>query len=204
MSNRHQGPLVFWCCILILGLMGYGGFVAFRMISNSAHAADTDAPLSGKVERFTLIDQDGRDFDSKSMRGQVWATSFFFTSCPQICVQLNQALAKLQEDPRFAEVKFVSITCNPEVDRPVVLDEYSKKFKADHQRWTFLTGTLDEVNKVGAQFKVTVGKEVHSDRLVLIDRTGEIRGRFRATVPDELELIKKTLLVMLREEKKAE
>ena len=200
----RNAALAFWVSVLLLAVLSYGGYSAFNYFQRAAEASDGAGygPIDtggGTAQPFKLTDQAGNEWDSKQMEGKVWVASFFFASCPQICFQLNQALAKLQEDPRFKDVKFVSITCDPENDRPPVLTEYAKKFAADHSRWTFLTGDLETVTKVGEDLKITVLKQTHSDRLILIDRNGEIRGRFRGTVDDQVELVKKTLVKLLDE-----
>ena len=199
-----NAALTFWLSVLILAGAGYGGYAAYHYFQRTADASDGTANGAtetggGTAQPFKLTDQDGNEWDSKQMDGKVWVASFFFASCPQICLQLNQALAKLQEDPRFKDVKFVSITCDPENDRPAVLAEYAKKFAADHSRWVFLTGDLEAVTKVGEDLKITVLKQTHSDRVILIDRNGEVRGRFRGTVEDQLDLVKRTLVKLLAE-----
>ncbi|HZZ74183.1 MAG TPA: SCO family protein [Pirellulales bacterium] len=199
---KHSA-LIFWVTVLVFGTISYGGFKLLQLRSTTAAADDKtkDEVAPKKVVPFTLTDQDGNDWSSKSLDGQVWVASYFFASCPQICFQLNQELAKLQQDPQFAQVKFVSITCDPENDLPAVLKEYAKKFSADHSRWVFLTGDLKKVQQIGLDLQITVLKQTHSDRLVIVDPSGVIRGRFRATAPDQLELTKKTLLSVLAESK---
>ena len=50
---------------------------------------------------------------------------------------MNQQIASLQQEFKGEDVKFVSITCDPETDTPDVLKTYSKSFKTDADRWVF-------------------------------------------------------------------
>ena len=90
-----------------------------------------------------LTDQDGKPFDSTSLRGKVWVGSFFFTNCPATCWRLNQTLAAMQQTSPTSQVRYVSITCDPDNDTPEALAKYAEHFKADPARWTFLTGDFD-------------------------------------------------------------
>jgi cytochrome oxidase Cu insertion factor (SCO1/SenC/PrrC family) len=146
------------------------------------------------IAAFTLTDQTGQPFDTAELRGKVWVASFFFVSCPSVCVRLNQALANLQLAEPRSDVRYVSITCDPENDTPQTLDRYARHFKADPRRWTFLTGDLAEIQKIGFdQFQVGVEKGTHSDRTFAVDRQGRIRGRYRVTEPEQLDKLQQLL-----------
>ena len=144
-----------------------------------------------------LTDQSGQPFDSASLRGKVWIGSFFFTNCPAICWRLNQTLAAMQQTNPASEARYISITCDPENDTPAALAKYADHFKADPARWTFLTGDMKLIRRIGNEmFQVAVENETHSDRAFLVDRSGQVRGRFRLTEPDQVEMLKKLLAVV--------
>ncbi len=171
------------------------------------HEAATDAASpanNAPFKDFVLTDQQGQPFDSHSLHGKVWVGSFFFTNCPAICWRLNQTLAALQETNPASEAHFVSITCDPQNDTPSALARYAAHFQADPKRWTFLTGDMDLIRSIGNDtFKVAVETSTHSDRAFVVDRNGKVRGRFRLTEPDQLEMLKK-LLAMVEAEPPAE
>jgi cytochrome oxidase Cu insertion factor (SCO1/SenC/PrrC family) len=141
-----------------------------------------------------LTDQDGRPFDSGSLKGKVWVGSFFFTNCPGACWRMNRALAELQQTNPSSDARFVSITCDPDDDTPPVLAKYAEHFQAERPRWTFLTGDMDLIRRIGNEmFHVAVEHETHSDRAFIVDRKGEVRGRFRMTEPEQVEMFKQLL-----------
>ena len=152
------------------------------------------------VPTFKLTDQDGKEFDSASLRGKVWVSSIFFASCPGPCYKLNQALASLQSDNDLADVKFVSVTCDPSNDTPDVLKQYSARFDANLKRWSFLTGDEKAVQKVGMEtLSIPVASRTHSDLAVVLDRQSRIRGYFHLSDNGEVEKLRKRLKTLLAE-----
>ena len=138
------------------------------------------------IPDFKLTERSGVPFDSTSLKGKVWVADFFFASCPGVCLLLTARMAEVHR--QFAGedgVRFVSITTDPVADTPVALQQYAARFQAD-TRWLFLTGEKDYIwNLCQTGFKLAVAESpksvepiTHSSRLVLVDKTGTIRGTF--------------------------
>ncbi len=197
-----SGSIVkYWLLLACLLVAFYGSFVAWRRAHSETPVATAPRPLEAEpkgepLSDFVLTDQAGEPFDSASLHGKIWVGSFFFTSCPSACWRMNQALAAIQELSPSSDVRYVSITCDPDNDTPQALAKYAEHFKADPTRWTFLTGDLKVAEKFGRQLKVDVVEKTHSDRAFLIDRKGQVRGRFRLTEADQVEMLKKLLAVV--------
>jgi protein SCO1/2 len=72
------------------------------------------------------------------------------------------------------------------------LRAYAEKLHAQPQRWDFLTGSRDAIyalTRDGFKLGVSDGGEeagvpIHSTRVVLVDRTGTIRGYYDAMAAD--------------------
>lgn len=192
----------YWISLVILLAAIYGSFVAWRSTqSEAAHLAAASSPArpgpAKPLEDFVLTDQDGQKFDSASLKGKVWVGSFFFTNCPGTCWKLNQALADLQRTEPGSEARFVSLTCDPDNDTPPALKKYAEHFHADPARWSFLTGDFKLLHQIGNDFfQVAVEKGTHTDRAFVVDREGKVRGRFRLTDPEQVEMLKKLLAVV--------
>jgi cytochrome oxidase Cu insertion factor (SCO1/SenC/PrrC family) len=193
------------CCLVAI----YGSYVAVRRArsANEAFVGPATPVATGAktarppLDEFTLTDQYGKPFNSESLRGKVWVASFFFTNCPAVCWRLNQTLAAIQETDPQRDVRYVSITCDPENDTPEALLKYAEHFKANPTRWTFLTGPMDLIQRIGQDFfQISVEKGAHTDRACVVDRNGKVRGRFRLTEPDQVEMLKKLLDVVEAEE----
>lgn len=201
-------PLLFWLSVLLLFSGSFAVWLGLRSDS-SANSAD-DHPQSASqaavddvrtLDSFELMDQQGKRFHTDQLKGHVWVGSFFFASCPSVCVRQNQAVEQLQV--RFGErgLKLVSITCDPQQDSPAVLARYASRFRADPEQWKFLTGELDYIERIGHEFfLVPVGKEQHGSHLVVFDRDGKMRGAFGATDPDRFAELCQLLDKLLDEE----
>lgn len=152
------------------------------------------------IEPFRLTDQSGASFDSSALAGKVWIGSIFFANCPGPCFRENQALADILAEIADPDLMAVSITCDPENDKPNVLDHYSKRFGADPTRWKFLTGEMDEIKRVANEtFFLPAEVGVHSERGVIFDRQGRLRGSFHLLQPDRVAVMKKTIRDVLAE-----
>jgi protein SCO1/2 len=194
-----------WLVLAGVLAAGYFSLVLFRnpvteepTIPRVATAAAQQAELPpGEVAPFELTDENGKPFDSASLKGKVWVASFFFTNCPAVCWRMNQALAAWQHTHPESDVRFVSITCDPDNDTPEALARYAAHFKADPKRWTFLTGDMKAIENIGqGSFKIAVVKGDHTDRACVVDRQGRVRGRFRLTEPDQVEMLDRLLTVL--------
>jgi len=181
-------PLYLFVMAALFAAM-YGSLVAWRHSSLPHPAAvhANSAPVG-----FT--DQNGQSFDWDSLAGHVWIGSFFYTSCPTICWRQNLALAAVQRETAGSDIRLVSITCDPAQDTPAVLKTYAERLEADPARWTFLTGKLADIIRLGTdRFGVSVEQGTHSDRAVVFDADGKNRGSFRTTVPEDVARMQKLL-----------
>lgn len=129
----------------------------------------------------------GDTVTSDDLKGYVYVTDFFFASCPGVCPKLSTHLSKMQENFKDEQrIKFVSITVDPMRDSVAALKAYSEKYKAVDTKWYFLTGVKDTIYNLAEKgFKVPVVEDVngeeeftHTDRMVLVDGTGMIRGYY--------------------------
>lgn len=149
-------------------------------------AAWPDTP----VVDFELIDASGSSFPSQQLKGKVWVANFFFIKCPGFCLNLNQQIAALAAELRDVDVRFVSITVDPEQDTPEALAEYAKTFKADPAKWIFLTGEMATIERLGREsFRVSVAPATHTGRVLLVDRTGRVQGAFLFSSPSEMKAL---------------
>jgi len=167
---------------------------------------DAPQPVVEKVEPgapaapFTLTDQRGEPFDSASLKGKVWLGSVFFSNCPGPCFRENQAVADILREIDDREFVAVSLTCDPDTDTPDVLRRYADRFEATPDRWHFLTGDMAVIKKVANDtFFLPAEVGVHSERGVVFDRQGRLRGGYHLLQPDRVELLKKLIRDVLAE-----
>jgi len=100
---------------------------------------------------FDLIDQAGRPVSLASLADRVLIVDFIYTSCPGPCpIQTSVQVALQRKIPErlHDDVQFVTISLDPETDRPEVLKRYATERGADLSNWSFLTGPTERVAKV--------------------------------------------------------
>ncbi len=140
------------------------------------------------VPRFQFTNQANLEFDSAALNGHVYAVSFFFATCPTICRDLNRQIAKLNERTADVDLTFVSLTVDPEQDTPEILAKYAKELGAVPGRWEFLTGSMHRLKELGEHvFRVVIDKATHTDNILLVDKWGRYRDRFKWDDPLEMK-----------------
>ena len=141
---------------------------------------------SRKVPEFVFQNQDNRYVTNEDFSGKVYVAEFFFTSCPSICIEMNQNMKILDEEfGSRDDFGIASFTIDPVNDTPVVLKEYAERLNVKSQNWHFLTGKIDDVYELsnsgfnifaGVNPAVAGGFE-HQGFFALIDKNGYIRSR---------------------------
>jgi cytochrome oxidase Cu insertion factor (SCO1/SenC/PrrC family) len=146
----------------------------------------TGLPTLFAAPTFTLVNEDNVQVSSDSLKGHPYVAAFIFTNCTSTCPMMSGKMSGLQAGIPQPEIKLVSFTVDPDRDTPDVLKKYAQRFKADESRWFFLTGAKPEMQNVESGFKVRLpraeptdnGGPEHSDRFILVDAKGIVRGIF--------------------------
>jgi protein SCO1 len=167
-------------------------------------------PSYGMVPPFQLVNQNGRPFGSAQLTGKVWIADFIFTSCPGPCPLISTRMSELQKPLEKTDVHLVSFTVDPDTDTPEVLRGYAEKLHAEPKRWDFLTGSKSAIYNLSHDgFKLAIsdgsvaeGIPVHSTRMVLVDRHGQIRGYYEGTEADAMTKLLADTNHLLREQPK--
>jgi len=153
-------------------------------------------PVIGPVGDFTLTNQHGKAVSAADFRGQVWIANIIFTRCAGPCPAMTKAMKQVQ-DVTDKRVHLVTLTTDPDNDTPEVLKRYGEKFGADFNRWSFLTGSKEQIARVAmqglkltAQEKPTPEREnpadlfIHSAAFVIVDQSNHLRAAFQLDDPD--------------------
>lgn len=149
-------------------------------------------PVIGRLPDWTLVDADGAPFGSANLTGGATVVSFFSTRCTEVCPEVMDGMAKLQEGFEVRGIdgaRLVSITVDPEHDTPEVLRAYASAHGVHPKTWTLVTGDPARVRELvlhGFAVPLPAGdarpadpEEVaHAGKLVLVDGSGGIRGYY--------------------------
>jgi protein SCO1/2 len=181
----------------------------------------------GEVPSFALTERSGRRVTRDDLRGSAWVVDFIYTECTESCPTQSLQLAQLQREfTGAADLRLVSITVDPAHDTPEVLQAYAERYGAS-DRWWFLTGEKREIYCLAREgFRLGVvdprsaappdcrrvswlgpaqawashgsqGLVMHSARMALVDRRGQIRAYHLATDPDSVARLRANLRRLL-------
>jgi cytochrome oxidase Cu insertion factor (SCO1/SenC/PrrC family) len=104
-----------------------------------------------------LIDQYGRPVAVASLRGKPVLFDFIYTSCPGPCQLLTQHMKLIADKlgPDLGpKVLFVSVTVDPDRDRPTRLLDYARALNANVRGWYFLTGSSAQIDELMQAFRL--------------------------------------------------
>lgn len=151
-----------------------------------------ELPVYSTVPDFRFTDENGNSYGTNELKGKVYIANFIFTSCQTACPLLLKKIQNVQHRIRgvIDRAAIVSFTVDPETDTSKVLFEKAREMKANPVVWRFLTASIADTKELLLNgFKVPVGDKViannvmdvaHSNKLVLVDQEGKIRGYYSA------------------------
>jgi protein SCO1/2 len=196
--------------------LGLGAIIAVVMLSGLwwlvGRSPDGAAPPAiSAVPPFSLIERSGRPVSRDDLAGQPWVADFIFTRCSGMCPALSARMGELRRQlrERGLQARLVSFSVDPTHDTPEVLRSYAKQFGADDDGWLFVTGDRDALYElIGQGFRLSVAERsaqdaeaggeliTHSDRFVLVDAEGQIRGYYHGTDPEALPALLRDLAAL--------
>ncbi len=158
------------------------------------------------IEDFELTERSGRKITKSDLLGKPWAVCFIFTTCAGPCMGISAQIKALNDQLSDADVRFVTITVNPDYDTPEVLSHYADAFGADAEKWWFLTGDKAKIyGLIEHSFKMPVkemqgedrkpGWEVlHTTNILLVDAEGRVVDKFNGTSDTEMVSLRRAML----------
>lgn len=164
-----------------------------------------------KVGDFSFTNQDGNTVTLADVNGKIRVVNYFFTTCKGICPRMNENMTKVYQAYRGNnEVLIMSHTVDPKKDTVGALKAYSLRFDADPAQWIFLTGdkkalydmARDEYLVTAVDDTATVDIEadfIHSERFILVDKGGRIRGQYDGLNPGEVNQLIGDIKELLKE-----
>lgn len=201
--------------LVLTGVVSAGVF-SFATAQSMArtYGADQSTPLPvyGSVPDFSLIERSGRTVGRRALLGKVWVADLIYTHCTETCPLQSAEMARLQAElATEPDVRLVSITIDPKRDTAAVLSRYANRFRADRERWLFLTGEPGAIYRFAREglslpvsdprekVRAPAGRLVHSPRFVLVDRGAQIRGYYDSTDQESLQRLRREIRALLLE-----
>jgi protein SCO1/2 len=137
-------------------------------MQNPRYAATTENYAIPDVE---LIDQSGTSVSLRSLleADQPIALNFIFTTCTTICPVMTATFAQMRRElgDTGDQLRLVSISIDPEYDRPDTLKAYAEQFRAG-AGWDFLTGDSADIVLVLKSFDSYAGSKMNHQPVTLL------------------------------------
>ncbi|MEA5137512.1 SCO family protein [Arcicella rigui] len=166
------------------------------------------------IPEWELKDENGKAFSSKTLKGKIYVADFFFTRCTSICPKMSTQLTRVQDTfIQNADVNFVSISVDPLYDEPEVLQKYAKEYDAISGKWHFLTGDkkviyplavkgyyipVADASEYDKAIKAPDETFIHSEKLILVDKEGHIRGFYDGTNKKDVDRLILEMRVLIK------
>lgn len=205
-AARRAEQLIWFGLAAIIAVVVAAGLWSLR----DPNPGNGTPPVVGAVPSFSLVERDGQSFSRDDLSGQPWVADFIFTRCTGMCPALSARMSELRRRMRDAglQARLVSFSVDPSHDTPERLRAYAERYAAGDD-WFFVTGERDDLySLIGDGFRLSVAERspeqaegdgeliTHSDRFVLVDGEGRIRGYYHGVDPDSLAQLLRDLTAL--------
>lgn len=138
--------------VLMLSAAGALAALALRPAAAAGDAAAREAKARGYFTDTVLQAQDGRSlrFYSDVLKDQVVLVNFVFTECGDSCPLITHKLLQARQSlgPQARNVRYVSITIDPERETPQTMAAFARKHGAIDPQWLWLSGSKANIELV--------------------------------------------------------
>ena len=161
-----------------------------------------------QVADFSLVTQNGATITRNDVMGKVHVASFIYTRCAGVCPAMVTQLKKVQAAIAGRNAVLVSYSVSPQDDTPESLTVFGKVRGIDANQWKLVTGDAEQIYELARTSyfaddgRLEVGKAateqfLHTEKALLVDREGRLRGVYNATVPHDIEKLIADLAMLL-------
>ena len=143
------------------------------------------------------------------MRGKVHVANFFFSRCTNICPNMIKQMRVIESEfGQNAEVEILSFSVTPWLDSVSVLKKYAQKNNINSKQWHLLTGDKNAIYSLARKsyfaeenlgFSKDNSQFLHTEHVVLVDKTLRIRGIYNGSLGLEMEQLVKDIKLLLAE-----
>jgi protein SCO1/2 len=165
---------------------------------------------SHRIADFSLDTQTGAAITRNDVLGKVHVASFIFTRCAGICPAMVTQLSKVQQAIDGRDALLVSYSLTPQDDTPETLAAFGEHRGIDPGRWKLVTGDPEQIYALARTSyfaddgrleagKAATDQFLHTEKALLVDRDGRLRGVYNATLPHEIDKLLVDLDLLLQQ-----
>jgi protein SCO1 len=186
----------------------FGGFYAF--LYATIDQKKSRLPVLNDVRPFSFKRHDGKTISENDVKGKVYVTEFFFTTCPGICPKMNTNMRavynKFKNENNFL---ILSHTVDPDNDSVPRLKVYADSLGADVKNWWFLTESKDKLYKAARESYILDDPKnnlldikdqfLHTQFFALVDKNTRVRGIYDGLKKTDMEKLYTDIADLLKE-----
>jgi protein SCO1 len=186
-----------WVFVAMIVALPVTVFALVKWYERSYQSLPVLGPAGHRIDSFHMASQS--DEKVTNAQGKIVVTDFFFTHCPTICPKMTRNMKRVQQTfGNDDQLLIQSFSVDPLRDSVRRLSEYAAQFGIGGN-WQLLTGDKREIYRLARKsFFVDAtdgdggpGDFIHSDRFILTDEKGRIRGYYSGTNDKDItQLIK--------------
>lgn len=158
---------------------------------------EVEKGITHKIKPFLFTDQFGRQISDQDVEGKIHVANFIFTSCISICPVMTKHMKLLQNEfSGNREVVMLCFSVTPWIDSVGRLNTYAKENGILAPNWHLLTGNKGEIYDLARRsyfaeedlgFTKDSTEFLHTEHIVLVDKSKRIRGIYNGTLQLEAE-----------------
>ena len=194
-GGRHYGLVNARPCVTT------GGTAAALPYYTSADFTPAWTATPPRSLTLAVTSQLGARVTGADLAGRPYVASFIFTRCTTICPTLIDQLGRVQ---RATALRIVSYSVTPETDTVPVLAAFGRAHGIDPARWLLLTGDAASIYAAARTFyfagdgrETDPGAFLHTEKLLLVDGGGRLRGVYDGTLPHDVDRLIADAAVLL-------
>ena len=157
--------------------------------------------VGDRLPEYHFTNQFAEGFSTERFRGQALAITFLFTRCPypNFCPRMANNFEEAQQKllalvNGTTNWQLLTISFDPDFDKPAVLKAYADAHHSDPLHSTFATGALIDITAIAEQFGMAfwhdeTGSISHNLRTAVIDASGRVQKIFSGNEWNSDELV---------------
>lgn len=173
------------------------------------HNKEVSGKITHTISPFSFTDQNGKQISDKDVEGKIHVANFIFTSCGSICPVMTKHMKLLQQEFMDSpDIAILSFSVTPWIDSVSRLKRYAENNKITSSNWHLLTGNEAAIYKLARQsyfaeedlgFTKDSTDFLHTEHILLVDKTKRIRGIYNGTLQLEAEQLVKDIRELMKE-----
>ena len=170
---------------------------------------DVSEKITHTISPFLFTDQHEKQITEKNIEDKIHVANFIFTSCSSICPVMIKHMKLLQQEFKSNPgIVMLSFSVTPWIDDVSRLKKYAENNEITSPNWHLLTGSKAEIYTLARQsyfaeedlgFSKDSTDFLHTEHILLVDKTKRIRGIYNGTLQLEAEQLIKDIKELMKE-----